>query len=159
MANKPCVDLNMKDPVVRKALEDRVSKITATNETLRDRLKEQLKRGLALGESVEEIAKRLRTEFRMQAIRAHGIAQDIVQGLASDARSLQAKKKYGKNFDKEWIDRGDGLVRPSHRIGGQRVRADKKYSNGLSRPHDPTAPAKEVCGCRCMEVYHPRDDN
>jgi SPP1 gp7 family putative phage head morphogenesis protein len=153
-----CVDLNMENPEVRKALEERVTKIKGTNATLRERLREQLKRGFALGESIDEVAERLRGEFKMQLYRARTIARTEINAAANDARNLQAKKTFGDKYDKEWISANDSLVRPSHQIHGERVRSDKKYSNGLLRPHDPSAPAREVSNCRCTEVYHPDED-
>ena len=151
MPTKPkisvCVDLNMKNPEVQQALESRLTQIKGINETLRGRLREQLRRGFALGETTDQIAERIRGEFRTQLYRARTIARTEINAAANDSRSLQAKKTFGNKFDKEWIDSNDLLVRPSHNIGGERVSADKRYSNGMWRPHDPSAPANELVNC------------
>lgn len=152
----PCIDLTLTNPNAKQAIQNRLDKIKGINADLRERLRRQIKLGFEHGESIDEIADRIQKTFRAERARSLTIARTEINGSASDGLNIQAHKEFGTHYEKEWISSRDGRVRDSHyAVDGQRIQASGLFSNGLSRPHQPGAPAKEVINCRCVLLIHP----
>jgi len=159
MAKPLCVDLNMKNPVAQQALKNRVDAVKGINATVRNDLRKAISAGMGKGESTEQIAQRIRNVFKTTRVRSRLIARTEVNAAASDARDIQFEKTFGKDHMREWVTARDPWVRPSHQqCDGVRVKRGEKYPNGLTRPHQPGAPAEEVCNCRCIENAIPIDE-
>lgn len=153
MAPNVCVDLNMKNPLAKKALAERLDAIKGVNATTREALRKAIRTGLDKGESTDQIAARLRGVFKTTRVRSRLIARTEVNAAANDARDIQFDKVFGADHFREWITARDAWVRPSHQqCDGVRIKRGEKYPNGLSRPHQQGAPAEEVCNCRCIEI-------
>tara|TARA_R100001440_G_scaffold37494_2_gene56816 strand:- start:9651 stop:12899 length:3249 start_codon:yes stop_codon:yes gene_type:complete len=104
-----------------------------------------------------ELSKRINTVLGGQNLgRAKNIARTEV-GKVSSWSQERAAKSTGKNLEKEWISRRDGIVREAHfELDNQRVPLNSFYLyNGikLDRPRDPNAPIGLIANCRCSEAY------
>lgn len=104
-----------------------------------------------------ELAKNINTVLGGQSLgRAKNIARTEVGKVSSWAQE-RAAKSTGKNLEKEWISRRDGVVREAHfELDNQRVPLNSFYLyNGikLDRPRDPNAPIGLIANCRCSEAY------
>lgn len=127
-----------------------------TNTTI-DLLRSQFTEAIEGGESIPEIAKRVRSVFRNTirgtAPRSRLIARTESTGMVNGGRNLA----YNQNDDiidqKEWLSSKDNRVRPSHvAANGQRVDVDKPFNVGgslLKFPGDPQGPIQEIANCRC----------
>lgn len=86
--------------------------------------------------------------------RAQVIAQTETHAALNAGQAAvieRAQDELGLELEAEWIATNDSRTRPSHRrVNGERVPYGKKFSNGLTRPHMPGAPAAEVVRCRCV---------
>ncbi len=154
-----CVDLSMKNPQAQNAVYQRLQKVTQINDTMRDRLRTAVNQGMDQGESIEQIAKRIQKELQSTLNRARTIARTEVNAAAADARTIQFKAVFGKDYKKEWVSSRDAFVRIPHEdVDGEIVAANELFSNGLDRPHDPNGPANEVINCRCVELAHPNEE-
>ena len=104
-----------------------------------------------------ELAKRINTVLGGQNLgRAKNIARTEVGKVSSWAQQ-RAAKATGKNLEKEWVSRRDGIVREAHfELDNQRVPLNSFYLyNGikLDAPRDPNAPISLIANCRCTEAY------
>src|SRR5574337_403028 len=98
------------------------------NDTTRTRIQEILIQGVAAGDRVPTIARRLREEFDgMTRGRARLIARTEVYTAANFARE-QAMRNEGWPF-KRWVTTVDGRERRAHReMNGQTVPVDKAFT-------------------------------
>ena len=100
------------------------------------------------------VAAELRKALDTTKARAQMIAQTETQAALSDGQAAvfdRAQDDLGLELEAEWLAARDSRTRPSHRrVSGERVPYGKKFSNGLTRPHMPGAPAAEVVRCRCV---------
>lgn len=115
----------------------------------------QLLEGFQAGESVPELAKRVRGVVTDVSARARTIARTEVIG-ASNAGSLA--EAYARGLEtKTWLNTHDARTRPTHvRAGEQTVPLDDRFQVGdalLRFPGDPLGPAGEVINCRCTVLF------
>lgn len=116
----------------------------------------QLVDGFNNGESIDELANRLRASAGMTARRATLVARSTVVE-ASNAGSIATAKASGLDMRKEWIATSDARTRPTHRIAdGQQVDLNDNFTVGgfsAEVPGDPGLPAQEKYNCRCTVGY------
>ncbi|EYB69060.1 hypothetical protein DEIPH_ctg011orf0026 [Deinococcus phoenicis] len=95
----------------------------------------------------------LQKALQVSRARAQMIAVTETQAALSDGQAQvfdRARDDLGLELEAEWLAARDSRTRPSHRrVDRERVPYGKKFSNGLTRPHMPGAPAAEVVRCRC----------
>ena len=117
--------------------------------------------GIAHGEGVEELARRVRSAAGVAAPRALNIARTEAVG-ASVAGADAAIMGLGAKGTKTWLAVHDDRTRPEHRdADGQTVGIGEAFEVGgfpMRRPHDPFAPAHLVINCRCTLAYDLADD-
>lgn len=128
-------------------------KVTATTrQVLEDRV---LLQGVANGESVEELAARVRAAFTdLSTWRATMIARtETVGGFNAASRATAVTT--GLVTARVWLATGDRRTRDSHvMLDGERITGmHTRYANGCLHPGDPTGPPEETIQCRCVEVY------
>ncbi|MEV5677058.1 ADP-ribosyltransferase [Streptomyces sp. NPDC052179] len=147
--------------------------VTTTEHLLRavgDRLSEAARRelaaGLDAGEDIDQLRDRLRAAFaRDGAQLGPGREQRVAQTEASRAwntATLAAARAVAgpdRPVVKQWVTRHDAKVRSSHKaVDGQiRLLAEPFSVAGapMQTPGDPTAPAAQVCNCRCRLAVAP----
>ena len=111
--------------------------------------------GILQGESMDDIAKRLRNVQEMNKTQAIRSARTIVTGAENKGRqdSYARAEADGIILQKEWLSTNDGRTRHSHAmLDGAIVDQDKKFENGLMYPGDPSGRPEEVYNCRCTLV-------
>lgn len=123
----------------------------------------ELVQGLAEGESIDSLTRRVRSVLASTDVRAKTIARTEVVG-ASNAGSLAQMRAAGTDAPvaKTWLATSDARTRRTHReADGQLVALDRPFTVGgaaLDHPGDPAGPAKEVVNCRCTLLYQFEDD-
>lgn len=115
-----------------------------------------IQQGIIQGESVDQITKRLcrdlssQNENKMRLFARTGITE--AQNAGRQEQMEQAAD-LGIEINKRWMATLDERTRDSHRaMDGEEVPYDKKFSNGLEFPGDPSGSAAEVYNCRCTMV-------
>lgn len=98
---------------------------------------------------------RARTVARTEVVGAYN-------GGLHDAFSMIVESDPGTKYVKRWLATEDQRTRPDHReADGQVVPFGQPFTVGgfqMQHPHDPNAPAKEVVGCRCVELLEEAGD-
>lgn len=127
-------------------------------------MRTQLALGYEAGESIEQLATRLRTVAKISEPRALTIARTEVVPAANFG-SLQQLKAVGftdEECQKEWLATNDARTREAHReADGQRVGLSEPFHVGgdwLQVPGDPAGRADNVLKCRCSVAYVFDDD-
>jgi HK97 family phage portal protein len=142
------------DPAVLEFLEQKEVKFASeVNGTTRESLRYHLLDGVKKGESVNELADRVRDVFSgvddARAWRARTIARTEVVGAANKGQ-LEGWSQADVGAQKEWVTAGDADVRDEHAaIDGEIKKLNEPFSNGLMYPGDVNGPAEEVVNCRC----------
>jgi hypothetical protein len=134
--------------------------VTGILATTREALRKTLGEGIAQGEGVYELTKRVNRLYLDEIIphRAEVIARTEVIA-ASNFGSRAAAKATGLPLIKEWLATNDNRTRDTHRAAnGQKRPLDEPYTVGGARlmfPGDTSlgAPGSETIQCRCAEVY------
>jgi len=151
-----CTDLTLTNPLAKAALDQQLAKITKITDTIREALRKQIKVGFDKGESVDEIADRLKKQFQATRARCRTIARTEINQANNTGHQLQAQQNFGTNYDKVWVTARDMRVRKTHQaLNGIRLKATQPFNNGLQHPHDPQGSAAEVINCRCTLMYFP----
>lgn len=136
------------------------NKIKGISATTQAKVRLELTNGVAQGESVPELAKRITGLYDEQITpnRSKAIAHDEVM-QSSNYAAVESAKQSGLTLNKVWLATEDSHTRPDHAdADGQEVGMDEKFVVGdveMDRPGDPEAPADQSCGCRCT-VYFKR---
>lgn len=118
--------------------------------------------GVAEGEGVEEIARRLREQLPgVDRARARRISRtEVIR--ASNFGSIEGARATGLDMRKEWIATPDTRTRPSHAAAdGQQVGLDAAFTVGgheAQYPGDPALPAEESVSCRCTVAFVVADE-
>lgn len=130
--------------------------VSEINTTTKNALIEQIQEGIAEGESIPDIAKRIDEVFNTaQTTRAITIARTETH-TATVGGTFTTYKAAGFRA-KEWLTSIDGREREWHgTMDGQIVGIDEPFISGqgneLMFPGDPSAPANEIINCRCAVV-------
>lgn len=113
-----------------------------------------LKAGVEGGESVDELADRIRAKFaELSTSRAETIARTETVGGFNAAAHTVAGEAEG-DYDRVWLATDDDDTRRSHRsMDGERAKPGKPYSNRLMFPGDPSGKPSETVNCRCVELF------
>ena len=122
------------------------------------RAQASLRQGLADGETVEQIGRRLEADLQVSTSRARTIAR--TEGAAAmNAGTMTGVRALGPYAPRitVWVAAMDSRTRDSHYLAdGQRRIVSKAFDVGgakLKYPGDPTGPAGEVVNCRCTLTF------
>jgi len=151
--------IKLKEEVLRHRLETlvvtRQDSIARSQRTVKE-LVNNIMRGQAEGESIDDIASRIKKVYTEAGNRAKTIARTET-GCAINSGAYQYYKAVEEvenvTVMKEWITAGDENVRDSHvMVDGETVHLDGVFANGLMYPNDPDGDASEVINCRCAYI-------
>ena len=128
-------------------------KVTHTSTTVQKDIRRSIIKGMAEGESIADIQKRVAATFNAEQARSLTIARTESGAAATGSRfrALEVEEKEtGETGEIEWITAGDSEVRDSHAgLDGDRVKTGETFDNGLRYPLDENGAAEEVINCRC----------
>jgi SPP1 gp7 family putative phage head morphogenesis protein len=125
------------------------------NADIVQRLQNQLGQSLILGESIPQLATRIRSitqGCRMQAVR---IARTECLRALNQGKMIcyYQARDMGIRIKKKWISTNDERTRESHEhLMGEIQELDEPFSNGLMYAVDPSGPPEETIGCRCIVI-------
>lgn len=131
-------------------------RVRSMSDDVWDAVRAQLAEGIQKGESVAEIAARVRDTAGVTTPKALTIARTEVHA-AHEAGSFEQALYVDPHARKEWLATKDERTRPSHReAAGQSRRIGDTFMVGgttLRFPGDPLGEAGEVINCRCTSTY------
>jgi HK97 family phage portal protein len=154
------IDFDLAAPWVGEFIEARANQLAGpVTQTTYDAITEQLRAGVAEGESIDDLAARVRHVFDVASqSRATVIARTEVisayNGAAvQGAATLSADVVAGQ----EWIATRDGRTRSAHAAAdGQVVPVGSPFEVGgdsLAYPGDPSGRSKNTVQCRCTVAF------
>jgi F like protein len=143
-------------------LQQAANRLTGIGDDLWDQARAGLIEGIDKGESIPDLATRVRDAVEVAEPRARTIARTEVNG-AMNAVVDQTNHRVDAMFPevddgimKEWSATEDLRTRPSHvAADGQVVRLDDSFTVGgasLQFPGDPSGPPGEIINCRCTTL-------
>lgn len=153
------VDFNLTSPGLLEFLADRLERFSNVNRSTVRHIRRTLQQGVALGESIDSLSKRIRRVFRVAGTsRARTIAVTETISAANRA-SLAGASISGVVQVKEWLTSNDSDVRTapySHvAAAGERVALHdvfRRTGEEMQAPATGTIPANNI-NCRCTQVY------
>jgi SPP1 gp7 family putative phage head morphogenesis protein len=157
------VTLELRSLQAERYLSEATNRLSGIGTDLWRQTRLELVEGLAEGDSIDMLTRRVRSVLASTDVRAKTIARTEVIG-ASNAGSLAQMRAAGADAPvaKTWLATGDARTRPSHReADGQLVLLEQQFEVGgatLDHPGDPAGPAREVVNCRCTVTYQFEDD-
>lgn len=108
--------------------------------------------GILTGESIPDIAKRLRSVTDMDKRASIRNARTMTTSAENAGRidSYKRAQGMGLNLKQQWLATLDMRTRYSHRdLDGEIVEVGGEFSNGCKFPGDPDGEPEEVYNCRC----------
>lgn len=111
--------------------------------------------GVLQGESMDEVARRVRSVADMDYRAAMRTARTAMTSAQNAGRvdAYRRAEGMGIHVRKQWLATLDGRTRHSHRsLDGEVVGMEEGFSNGLDYPGDPSGAGSEVYNCRCTLV-------
>lgn len=119
----------------------------------------EISRGISSGAMYSEIARNVEAWGRIPKNNAMRIARTEAHRIQTKAsmNACNKAKENGADVVKQWDAALDKRTRDSHaKIDGEIRELDKKFSNGLMYPGDPSGAAAEVINCRCALLQRAR---
>ncbi len=119
----------------------------------------QLAEGVAAGESIPDLAARVRTVFSdASQVRATTIARtEVISGHNAAASAAAAQLPADVVAGQQWIATRDGRVRPEHAAAdGQIVAVGQPFDvdgAAMLYPGDPNGPPDLTVNCRCAVAF------
>ena len=133
---------------------------------LKKHITAQVSRGIASNMTFAQIAQQLSTKMTGQYKNPGGSLYNAMRISRTEGHRIQCQagmdacykaKEKGADVVKQWDSTLDGKTRDSHvRVDGEIRELDKKFSNGLMFPGDPSGAAAEVIHCRCALLQRAR---
>jgi HK97 family phage portal protein len=129
-------------------LEAVSKKIVGINLTLKKQIGKTILEGTTAGETIPQIAGRVRDIYNMASNRSVMIARTETVGAVNGGSQLYYESEGIRK--KEWLTARDEIVRESHRhLDGQVVPVTASFENGLDFPGDSSGRPEDVINCRC----------
>jgi HK97 family phage portal protein len=143
-------------PNVREYIAEKLVKIVDVQDTNWLKLRDELQAGFSAGESIDQIADRIRAVYNYADARALTIARTEIVGSANAGRFFSALESGLEAW--EWLT-APGAAHPRHEeypeLDGQKVNVGEMFNVGGARlqfPGDPGGPPEEIINCRCTTV-------
>lgn len=154
------VAFDLTDPESILFLTSKELKIQGIVQTVKEQIRRELLIGYKEGESIDQIAARIRGVFNMADSRARMIARTEVIGAANEGRYLAINRS---GFQKQqWFTALDERVRLQHRaMHGKTIKVGELWTmpdgSVLRHPGDHEGPPHQVIMCRCIAVAYIED--
>lgn len=141
-----------------------MNRMIGVGQNLWNDVKALVARAVEKGDTTEELKAQIERLTTFSEFRADTIArtETIAAYNGGNYQSAEALGDFGPT-EKVWVAGIDARTRPEHvEANGQTVSFGSPFIVGgieMSRPHDPTAPARTTVNCRCvMQVLYPGDE-
>ncbi len=139
------------------------NKMKGVSDELWSEISTSLAEGVNNGESIEQLAERVKNAAMVTTPRALTVARTTVVNASNAGSFAQATLLATDDaMKKQWVATEDLRTRDDHReADGQTVPLMGKFTVGgwlMDHPGDPDAPAGEVINCRCTLVYDLNED-
>jgi HK97 family phage portal protein len=147
------IDFDLENPRVTEFMSEKEIKISQINNTTSEKLRNELVEGLQEGEGIPDLSKRIESVYdEATGYRSELISRTEISSSANRG-ALEGYIQSGVTNQKQWLAALDERTRLDHRqANGQTVDTDKDFTVGgysMNAPGDPSAPANQVCNCRC----------
>lgn len=155
-------------PFVRNWIADRANRLQKVPDEVFGAVKHIIDSATTNGASIPDVQAQVEklfsdTDVQKWKNRARTVARTEVVGAYNgglhDAFSMIVQADPDTGYVKRWLATEDQRTRPDHReADGQVQPFSQPFIVGgfaMMHPHDPTAPAKEVVNCRCVELLEP----
>lgn len=135
--------------------EEKIINIPLDERWNRELMQAELLQGILQGESIPDIAARMRNVVHMNKVSAVRNARTMVTSAQNGGRieGMRRAEKLGVLEEKEWMSFDDRRRRPAHgELDGKSVPVDDYFVNSIGKirfPGDPHADPKNVQNCRC----------
>lgn len=144
--------------VIQYLLNLSATKVTQIDDTTRTQLRKALADGVAQGESIQEIAKRIDGLYLEEIIPNRSRTIAVTECIsASNWASHTAAEGSGLELNKTWLATDDNHTRKAHEdADGQTVALNDSFEVGgekMMYPGDPAASASNDINCRCSLYY------
>jgi SPP1 gp7 family putative phage head morphogenesis protein len=136
-----------KDPIIADIIvKEATNKIRNINNHTYRLIRTQVKTGIEVGETLEQIANRIKTVYKFNASRTSIISRTETNKMVNKASFNRYNEEGIKK--KVWLSAGDDRVREEHRVNDALgpVDIDFVYPNGARHPGDG---GKDSINCRC----------
>jgi hypothetical protein len=159
-----CFPLDQEAMVRAVRLDSKISKglysrLGEDVDLLKRKITAQVSRGISTGMSYKQVAQQLAGASNIgfnNAVRIARTEGHRIQAQSAMDACYKATEK-GADIVKQWDAALDARTRESHaQVDGEIRELDKKFSNGLMFPGDPSGGAAEVVNCRCALLQRAR---
>lgn len=159
------VSFDLSDRWVVEFIESRANQLAGqVTDTTYEAIQAQLVEGVELGESIDELAERIRSVFTQATDnRATVIARtEVISAYNGSATLGAAQMPADVVAAQEWIATRDGRTRSAHAaVDGQVVAVGAAFEVGgdsLAYPGDPSGRARNTVQCRCSVAFLTPDE-
>ncbi len=142
------------EPSVQRWLDEKAFRFANfVNQETEEALREVLKEGVAAGDSIGTLSKKVAEVFdQAEGYRSERIARTETVAVTNRG-AMDAYEQSGVVQKGEWITARDGSVRESHQIDGQERNLGQPFTLAdgvqMDYPGDPDAPPSDIINCRC----------
>ena len=165
LAGRFAIDFDLAAPWVSDFIDARAKQLAGQiTDTTYDAIRAQMSEGVVAGESIDDLAARIRNLFtQTYASRAETVARTEVISAYNGAASLGAAQlPHDVVAAQEWIATRDSRTRSAHAsVDGQVVPIGLPFSVGgasMAYPGDPAGGSKNTVNCRCAVAFLTPDE-
>jgi hypothetical protein len=152
------IAFSVTDPEAIYFLMNKKLEIQRVIQTVKNQIQVVLIESFERGDSLDQVAERIRGVFNIADGRARTIGRTEIMGTVNEGRYLTMNHSgFG---EKEWFTALDERERADHRfMFGMRVRMGDVWAmpdgSFLRHPGDNRGVASQIIGCRCLEIAVP----
>lgn len=149
---------DLTDPESIYFLTNKELKIQGVIQTVKEQIRKEIIEGYQGGESIDQIADRIRGVFDIAKSRARTIARTEVIGSVNEGRFLAMNRSGFR--EQEWFTAMDERVRAQHLpMHGKKIKVGEMWvmpdGSSLRHPGDWNASASQIINCRCCSFVVP----
>jgi SPP1 gp7 family putative phage head morphogenesis protein len=159
------IEFDIEDAYVREFVRDRANKLAGqVTDTTYAQITDALAQGVQAGETIPEIAQRVRHVFDIATeVRSETIARtEVISAYNGSATTVAAQLPSAVVGGQEWIAVEDARTRPRHAAAdGEIVPIGQPFistGEAMAYPGDPNGSAENIVNCRCTVAFLTPDE-